>query len=175
MSKQPGELPSHLSVKNAILANIDVARFTHIMERINDTVATVNFLEGYYSLCSSHITGCGGEVIKYMGDGCLAMFDASGSSEAIDAVCAIRDDFPDYCRSQNVTPTDIRAALHTGDVIVGGFGPEKIKDVLGSTANILFSMAGPGITISEQVYRSLDSGKRGPWRKHGGHVVYVMK
>lgn len=175
MSSQISELPSRLSIKNAVLVNIDVMRFTHITEQIDDQTRIVVFLDGYYSLCSRQVTAHGGEIIKYMGDSCVALFDDTASNAAIEAVRAIRDEFADYCRNQSVTPTELRVAIHTGEVIVGGYGPEEYKDVLGRTANILFSMNGPGITITEQVYRSLPSDKRSPWRKQGGHVVYVMK
>ncbi len=175
MSSISRELPSHLSVKNAVLVHIDVLNATQIIAKIDDLVGTVCFLDGYYSLCSKHITAHGGEVIKYIGDGCLAMFDEAEIIEAIDAVCAIRSEFAEFCDSVAVTPTDVRVAVHTGEIIVGGFGPEGYKDILGKTINILFSMRGRGITITEQVYRKLPSDKRSPWKKQGGHVVYVMK
>tara|TARA_B100000676_G_scaffold299991_1_gene345064 strand:- start:137 stop:247 length:111 start_codon:yes stop_codon:yes gene_type:complete len=35
-------------------------------------------------------------------------------------------------------------------------------------------MEGPGITVSEQVYRKLPSGARSPWKKRGGKVSYHM-
>jgi len=175
MSSISRELPSHLSIKNAVLINIDVLNATQIIAQMDDLVGTVHFLDGYYSLCSKHITAHGGEVIKYIGDACLAMFDETAIIDAIDAVCAIRNEFAEYCNSVAVAPTDLRVSLHTGEVIVGGFGPEGYKDILGKTVNILFSMTGRGITITEQVYRKLPSDKRSPWKKQGGHVVYVMK
>ncbi len=175
MSSISRELPSHLSVKNAVLIHIDVLNATQIIAQMDDIVGTVRFLDGYYSLCSKHITANGGEVIKYMGDGCLAMFDETAIIEAINSICTIRNEFAAFCDSVAVTPTDLRIAVHTGEIIVGGFGPEGYKDILGKTANILFSMRGRGITITEQVYRKLPSDKRSPWKKQGGHVVYVMK
>ena len=175
MSSLSRELPSHLTKTDAILVNADISRFLDIAAEIDDRVAAINFLDGFYHLCSKHINRCGGEVIKYMGDEALAMFDDNACESAVDAVSAIRTEFPGYCQACEVTPTDIRASMHAGTVIVGNFGPEGYKDVLGRTSNVLFQLSGPGITITEQVYRKLPSNKRSPWKKQGGHVVYEMK
>jgi adenylate cyclase len=175
MSQLSCELPSRLSKINAILVHTDISRFLQIASEIDDSAGTINFLDGYYTLCSRHFNSHGGEVIKYMGDGCLAMFKDSNCEAALEAICAIRDAFPTYCTECGIAPTDIRGGLHAGDVITGEFGPEGYKDVLGRTSNVLFQLSGPGITITEQVYRKLPSDKRSPWKKEGGHVVYVMK
>ena len=168
-------LPPRLTRKKLTLVEVDVSRSTSIVVDIDDDDKAVLFFDGFYALCTRHIEAHGGKVIKYMGDACLASFDADDCVAAIDAVIAMRDAFPAYCASHDVTPTDIHGTVHMGDMVVGQFGPQGFQDVMGRAPNTLFKMAGHGITISEQVYRKLPSGRRGPWRKRGGEVTYVLR
>jgi class 3 adenylate cyclase len=169
------ELPSRLTHRTAALVEIDIRQCTQIFKEINDADRFVLFIDGFYSLCSGVTVNCGGEIVKYMGDSCLAIFDETDCIAAVDSVLKVRAAFPDYCRKFGVTPTDIRATVHTGEVVYGTFGPEGMRDVIGKTASELFQMIGSGITITEQVYRKLPSANRGPWKKHGGQVTYILK
>mgnify|MGYP006129886685 CR=1 len=45
---------------------------------------------------------------------------------------------------------------------------------MGKAMGTLIQLGGPGITITEQVYRKLPSDARGPWTKRTGHVVYFQ-
>lgn len=175
MSIQSESLPPRLSQKHLALIELDIHRCTDIIQEIGDSARLAMFLDGFYTLCSKTVTSHGGEVIKYMGDAVLAAFSADEVVAAIDCVLAVRSAFGGYCADQGVTPTDIKGTVHIGEVIIGEFGPEGRKDVLGKTANELFQIIGPGITITEQVYRKLPSDRRGPWRKHGGRVTYRLK
>jgi class 3 adenylate cyclase len=175
MSSQTNGLPSRLTETRATLVHIDISRATSIIMAIGDEIKIVLFIDGFYELCSNHIEKHGGEVIKYMGDSCLAMFGEDECLNAINAVTGVRDDFAGYCKERDVKATDIHASIHVGETIVGGFGPQQIRDVLGKAPGALFLMTNPGITISEQVYRKLSSDKRTSWRKQGGNVYYVLK
>lgn len=167
-------LPSRFSQQKLILMELDVANATRLITAMADDVKTVLFFDGYYALCSKHIESRGGEVIKYMGDACLAIFPEDAAVDAIDACIAIREDFPAHCTEHGVVPTDIHGTVHIGEVIVGTFGPQGFRDVLGRAPNALFTMAGQGIKISEQVYRKLPSDQRSRWKKRAGPVVYML-
>ena len=168
-------LPSRLSQRNVALVELDIYRCTEIFKEIADTPKIALFLDGFYGLCSTAVINHGGEVIKYLGDAVLAAFDEDECVAAIDCILAVRETFTVYCKEHGVKPTDIKGTVHTGEVIIGAFGPEGNKDVLGKTANELFTIIGPGLTITEQVYRKLPSDRRGPWKKHSGRVTYVLK
>lgn len=168
-------LPPRLSRKKLTVVELDVSRSTWLLGEIGDDNKAVLFLDGYYALCSKHIETRGGEVIKYMGDACMAIFDEEACLQAIDAVIAIRDAFPDYCRANGAPITEIHGAVHIGELVIGEFGPQGFRDVMGRTPSTLFKMAGTGIAISEQAYRKLPSDQRGAWRKRGGQVTYILK
>jgi adenylate cyclase len=175
MSSQTAALPPRLSKTKVTLMLTDVTRMLSIASELDGEEAIAVFLDGYYELCSSAVVSAGGEVIKYAGDACLASFGEDEVEAAVACLVDIRDRFSTFCKSQGVTPTGVKGAIHVGEVIAGEFGPEGQRDIIGKTANTLFSMEAPGLTLSEQAYRKLPSDKRGPWQKRGGHVVYVMK
>ena len=108
-----------------------------------------------------------------MGDSCLAMYAETECVAAIESMQSLRSEFPDYCRKQGVKPTDIKASVHLGEVIIGDFGAQSSNDMLGKAVNTVFKiMTSPGLTISEQVYRKLPSDLRSPWKKQSASVVY---
>ena len=179
MSSQTNASPKHamppgLSQKDATVVLIDIAWMTSIIEMLPDEPTVIAFLDGFYRLCSQHIEKGGGEVIKYMGDSCFALYDAKESGAAIRDVQAIRDAFPGYGREFGLPNSDVRAAIHIGEVVTGTFGPQGIKDVLGKAPGVVMSMNRHGISITEQVYRKLPSSERTPWRKKGGNVTYIL-
>jgi class 3 adenylate cyclase len=167
-------LPEGLTQRDATVVVVDIARMTSIIEVLPDEPTVIAFLDGFYRLCSHHIEQGGGEVIKYMGDSCFAIYDAKESGAAIRDVQAIRKEFPGYGREFGLPNSDVRAAIHIGEVVTGGFGPQGIKDVLGKAPGVVMSMNRSGISITEQVYRKLPSSERGPWRKKGGQVTYLL-
>ncbi len=169
------ELPAHLSVQTGVFMLTDIIDMLSVIRELGDETRSALFLDGYYSLCSTIIGRHGGEVIKYEGDASLSMFPEDAIQSAIAALVEIRASYPAFCRDQQVKTTDIKGVVHMGEAIVGSFGPEKVRDVLGKTINTLFSMDSRGITLSEKVYRKLPSDQRGPFRKHGGRVTYTMK
>jgi class 3 adenylate cyclase len=179
MSSQTNASPKHplppgLSQRDATLVMVDIVRMTSVLEVLPDEPTVIAFLDGFYRLCSHHIETGGGEVIKYMGDSCLALYDAKDCVAAIRDVQAIRHEFPDYSREFGLPNGDVRSAIHIGEVVTGKFGPQGIKDVLGKAPGVVLSMDGSGIRITEKVYRKLPSSERGPWRKKSSNVTYIL-
>ena len=175
MSQQTKALPARLQKTNAILLTTDILRSVRVAEQLKQNDESfIAFLDDYYHLCSKMIKGHGGDLIKYMGDATLSIFPSDDPVAPIDAIQQIRADFPSICDAFRISRTDIKAALHIGDVVVGELGPEGYRDVLGSAVNTLFQIEGKGnVTISETLYRKLPSDQRTPWRKQSAPTVYV--
>jgi class 3 adenylate cyclase len=168
-------LPERLTLTTLIAVHVDICRAVTLFRQIDDGIKTVMFLDGFYSLCHDHLEPFEGEIIKYMGDSCLAVFPEYAALAAIEAVSSLRNAFPAYCRSHQVTPTDLRAGIHIDECIIGEFGKNAQRDVLGRGSSLAIHMAEPGITLSEQVYRKLPSANRSPFRKHGGQIRYHLQ
>jgi adenylate cyclase len=175
MSIQTQTLPDRLQKRKAALAELDIQNCLQIAKELDDSTRFVLFLDAFYDICSAKTREHGGEVVKYMGDACLSIFDEEDCVAAIDCILAVRDAFPALCDRFDVRHTGVRGSVHTGEIIYGEFGPEGQKDVLGKTSNELFTIDRRGITISEQVYRKLPSDRRSAWKKTTGQVVYIMK
>jgi hypothetical protein len=74
-------------------------------------------------------------------------------------------------------PLALGANVHLASVIEGelGTGSSRRRDVVGRGVNHAFVLGrGPGIRISEPVYRSLPSGARSAWIKHKPPAVYEL-
>ena len=173
-SGSAAQLPERLSARTATLVAVDITNCRHLLAQLEDGNDRVLFLDYFYTLATTHIEAQGGEVLKHMGDSVLALFDEDQCLAAIQALGTMREAFPAVCERRGLTPTYLRSSVHVGDVVVGGFGPNGLRDALGQASGVLFNMEGPGITVSEQVYRKLPSSARGPWKKRGSKVSYYL-
>jgi class 3 adenylate cyclase len=112
-------------------------------------------------------------VVKFMGDGVFAVFPAEAAVAAVDAASALRDAVT--ALRGNDWRIDLGANVHIAIVAEGEVGPADRYDVFGSGVNHLFRMGGgPGIRISEPVYRQLPNEARGPWNKMKPPATYTL-
>ena len=160
------------SVKKVVLVN-DLAGHTRI-SRDNDDMTVALFLHEYYTICDRHVTEAGGTIVKFMGDSCLSTFPEAEAAKAVAAAVAIGREVDELARSHGLD-TMTGANVHLARFVEGeiGTGPSRHFDVLGRGVDQAFLLGrGPGIRISEAVYRKLASADRTPWRKHKPPAVY---
>jgi adenylate cyclase len=133
----------------------DLAGFT----RIADTLAREQLLdllnayaEGLVGVIHEH----GGEVLKFMGDGLLAVFDGAADhacERALDAAWAARsaiDRLNQRREAGGLTVTNFTLALHAGEVLSGNVGSQERLD---------FTVVGPAVNEVARIQamsRSLD-------------------
>lgn len=139
----------------AVLWYSDLQGFT----RIVDTAPAdqiLAFLNEYAESLVGTIRAQGGEVLKFVGDGMLAMFPLSedrACAKALDAVVASLgqvDGINERRRAAALPWTDIHIALHVGEVLYGN---------IGSSDRLDFTVIGPAVnevTRIEAMCRSLD-------------------
>jgi adenylate cyclase len=139
----------------AVLWYSDLQGFT----RIADTAPrdqVLELLNRYADCLVSTIAPHGGEVLKFMGDGILAMFplgEDSPCGRALDAAeAALRhvDELNGRRRVEGLPWTDIHLALHIGEVLYGNIGSRERLD---------FTVVGPAVNEVariEAMCRSLD-------------------
>ena len=98
-----------------------------------------------------------GRVVKFVGDGCLAVFEPTDAVRAVDATEALRTRVRELGAANGVE-LDLGANIHLSTVAEGAFGLRGIHDVVGMGVVHTFRMGGgAGIRISEPVYRKLPS------------------
>lgn len=139
-------------------------------------VEVAEFLDRYYALADRVLSESGGRVVKFMGDAVLAVFPPDHAADAVRAAVAL-EVVVGRLASELDLPIAAGANLHLGPAVEAslGRGPGARPDVVGRTVNQAFLLGrGPGVRISEPVYRSLPSGERSGWTKNRPPAVYVL-
>ncbi len=155
---------------NAVILTFDLAGFTQLAERVPgpDLIAMLN---AYFGLVVEAIHDRGGNVLKFMGDGLLAMFDQreSAAQAALDTVAALTGEIAalNGARAAEGRPVaEFTFALHAGDILYGNIGAETRLDftVIGPAVNLTARLAemhralGRSVILSEPVYRAARGG-----------------
>lgn len=151
-----------------VLVSVDLAGYARATASL-DALSIAAFLDGWYAACAAAFRPKGGRIIKFMGDGCLAVFPEDRTVDAVDAI-------EELAKTPLRLPLKLGANVHIAIVAAGDIGPEGDRrfDVLGSGVNHLFLMGGAsGIRISEPVYRQLPNDRRGAWSKHHPPATYT--
>ncbi|MQQ08616.1 adenylate/guanylate cyclase domain-containing protein [Epibacterium sp. SM1979] len=150
---------------NAVICLFDLRGFTSLAEQIPGA-ELIEMLNDYFGLAVAAIQSKGGNILKFMGDGILAIFDL-GDLEA-DAVAALEaaKDLDRAVRTRNLereaqglTVTDFTLALHAGPLLYGNIGAENRLDftVIGPSVNLAARISdmhvsvGRNIIVSENV------------------------
>lgn len=169
--------PTPFTEVQRVLCLVDLTHYTRLSQRL-EPFETATFLDGFYKDCHAELGGeAGGRILKFMGDGCLAIFPPDQAADAVAAVLRLRDRVAARARDLPVS-VELGANLHLARVVEGDFGPPEAAqhDVLGEGVNFTFLMGrGAGVRLSEPVYRKLPSGARSPWRRIKPPARYVLE
>lgn len=143
----------------AVIWFSDLSGFTRVADTL-DRRLLLGLLNDYAGIVVDTLEAHGGNVLKFMGDGMLAIFpgermeDACGHAlkaarEAIDAAAALSAK-----RGAGGLPiTDLYLALHEGELLYGNFGGRSRLDftVLGPAVNEASRMAALSRSIDQRV------------------------
>jgi adenylate cyclase len=125
----------------------DLRGFTTMSERLGEAELFAA-LDRYFEAVVEAVRGEGGDVLKFLGDGILAIFpvEAAGSRTA---ACRAALDAVDHARQAlaegaDVTPLAFIATLHVGQVVYGNIGsPDRLDfTVLGPAVNLVSRLEG---------------------------------
>lgn len=140
---------------DAVICYFDLQGFTGMSQRIEGETL-IELLNAHFGVAVGHIEKHGGEVLKFMGDGLLAIFDRQVFHDATDralrATSAIRQATADLnkTRATDGLPTlGQTTALHAGRVLYGNIGAEERLD---------FTVIGPEVNLAARLsdmHRSL--------------------
>jgi class 3 adenylate cyclase len=166
-------LPAKFRLTRRIFAVIDLAGFAKAFQTETDERMAI-FVDAYYAACEQTIPERGGTIIKFIGDGCLAVFPGENAVEAVQAIAELETAVVTLSKTYQI-PIALGANVHMGSAIEGEFGSGSSRqvDIIGRAVNQTFLLGrGSGIRLSEPVYRALPSGARSPWKKHKPPAVY---
>ncbi|MBA3018956.1 MAG: GAF domain-containing protein [Desulfobacteraceae bacterium] len=136
-------------VKTLTLLNIDIRGFSKLSRKIGSQ-KTVPLLNYFFSVMGGIVFKNHGMVDKYLGDGLLALFGAPVSStmdadNAVQAALEMKKSVAtvnDYFAKKFDASISIGISIHTGEVVVGGFGFDMKMDytVIGDPVNDVFKL-----------------------------------
>jgi adenylate cyclase len=125
----------------------DLRGFTGMSERL-DEADLFAALDRYFEAVVEAVRGGGGDVLKFLGDGVLAIFPVNASRTdacraALEAVAETRERLAEAAATDG-TPLAFIATLHVGQVVYGNIGsPDRLDfTVLGPTVNLVSRLEG---------------------------------
>lgn len=154
---------------SAVIWYFDLQGFTKLSETLPGT-SIIALLNDYFAEAVDIVERSGGNVLKFMGDGMLAIFDLDEIPDArrvaIEAALELRRVFAtlnEQRTTEGLPTTGFTLALHAGDVLYGNIGGKTRLDftVIGPAVNTtarILGMTGPldqTIIISSAVAKPL--------------------
>ena len=136
----------------AALLYADLRGFTALSES-NPPAAVITALDAWFDRIAGAVHAFGGEVLKFIGDGVLAIFPVVGGAPrgaceaALRAVSAARvgmAHLDDARRQQGLSPLPFGAALHLGEMLWGNIGAADRLDftAIGPAVNLVSRLEG---------------------------------
>jgi adenylate cyclase len=159
-----------------VIVVVDLAAFTKAVTSLG-AMELARLIDDFYDVAGSAVAAHGGVVVKFVGDGCLALFDDDDVPAALRCVDAIAAALPALGRTHGVA-LELGANVHRSVVVEGelGSGASRAHDVIGPGVIHAYRMgAGAGVRISEPVYRQLPNDQRHSWDKRQPPATYTRR
>jgi class 3 adenylate cyclase len=154
--------------RSLVLVLVDLARFTQAIADRSLRELT-ELVDEFYRLAGTVIPQHRGRIVKFIGDGCLAVFEVDDALAALDAVGELR-------AQVKKMGLELGANVHLSTVAEAQLGLDGAYEVLGMGVVHTFRMGGGnGTRISDRVYRKLPSDRRSGWRKHQPPATYELE
>ncbi|MFT5112194.1 MAG: adenylate cyclase [Parasphingorhabdus sp.] len=138
----------HVENINAAILMCDIRDWTGLNQRlpIEQVLRLANI---FFEVMSSAIQTYGGEILKFIGDGILAIFPCDESSESLALVCdnalrAAQKALVDAKNENEIKDLGFGMGLHVGEVLYGNIGSTNRLDftVLGQAVNLAARIEG---------------------------------
>ena len=164
-----GEIQRGSSDKiNAVICLFDLKGFTSLAEQMPGP-EVIDMLNDYFGIAVGAIQAHGGNILKFMGDGMLTMFNLGSLEQDAKAALDAASELRHKMRTRNaeraeadLPAPDFTLALHAGDILYGNIGSANRLDftVIGPTVNQtsrisgLHHSVGQSVILSEDVQRA---------------------
>ena len=157
---------------NAVIWASDLRGFTALSERLpRDTL--IGLLNAHFERLAASIKAFGGEVLKFIGDGLLAIFPieelgreraCTGALNAVRAARAAMATLAAEHAAAGLPVLDFGVALHVGDVMYGNVGaPDRLDfTVIGPAVNFASRLESECKRLGTQVLASADFAAAAP-------------
>jgi class 3 adenylate cyclase len=156
-----------------LIAFVGLDRYTAQSRRVEDE-HLAEVIDAYYERVAARVAAAGGRVVKFMGDGALAVFPADGVDAAVDALLALKQEIDAWMVSLGWECT-LAARAHLGRVIAGPYGGagDKRYDVIGREVNTAAMLDNSGLSLSVAAFRKLSPALRKRFKKQTAPTTYI--
>ncbi len=169
-----GEIRRGSSQKiNAVICYFDLTGFTQLSEQ-TPGADLIDMLNEYFGVAVRIIQDNGGNILKFMGDGILAMFNLAdinqATAAALEAVTRLRREIAELNLRRardGLATTGFTLALHAGDILYGNIGAVNRLDftAIGPAVNLTARLSdmhraiGRDIIVSEVIHAASQSSR----------------
>jgi class 3 adenylate cyclase len=136
--------------------------------------AVFDVMQAYFAWSGALIQGCGGIVIKCIGDSLLLAFPAENASQGVMALMRLKTEGDAWLEQRHV-PCQHQIKAHLGPVVLGPVGTpgHERLDIYGKTVNVCATLENGSLVLTPQVFRALDADTRRHFKKHTPPVTYI--
>ncbi len=156
-----------------LVAFCDLTGFTR-MSLTRTNMEIYDFLSSYYEKVGDAVESAGGKVVKFMGDGAMAVFTDDKAEKGILALLKLKEDW-DAAMAKARIPCALIVKVHFGRAVSGFIGTrnEKRFDLFGATVNTAALTRAAGFAITPQAFRKLGAPARKLFKKHTPPMTYI--
>jgi adenylate cyclase len=166
-------MPTDRAETPYLIAFLSLNGFAAQAARVTD-VEAADFLDEYLSLATETVERAGGIVVKFIGDGLLAVFPPQHADSTVLGLLAFKPvvDQLFYLRRWECR---LIVRLHYGTVVAGPLGPPAHRrfDIIGRAVNIAARLESTGVALSAEAFRQLGPEVRQRFKKHTPPITYI--
>ncbi|WP_120634535.1 adenylate/guanylate cyclase domain-containing protein [Ruegeria sp. EL01] len=149
---------------DAVIWNFDLEGFTNLSEELPG-LDIIEMLNDYLAVAVRVVHDCGGNILKFMGDGLMAMFDvgeidadARAALSAVPLLQARMAELNARRQAAGQPVANFTLALHSGEILYGNIGSETRLDftVIGPAVNQAARIAGMHRSLGQRILISDD-------------------
>jgi len=139
-----------------------------------DSKEIFSILSDFFELTGAIIESNNGKIIKWTGDGALAVFQDDNISNGIAALLECRKKANERFAQQGL-PLEMVIKANFGRVTCGRLGTKSSKqlDVIGVAVNTTAKLSSSGLTITSAVFEKLGRKEKSQFKKDtsGGYMI----
>jgi len=175
MTPNPGPSPAAggLQQVQLLIAFWNFSRYTAQADRLDD-VDVARVMAEFYELVGSRIAAAGGRVVKFIGDGGLAVFPPARADAGVLGLLDLKD-AADRFMADHGWECRLWVKIHYGTVVEGayGAGSDRRYDILGKSVNIAARLQGSGVVLSEEAFERLGPDAKRRFKKQAFPPTYI--
>jgi adenylate cyclase len=158
-----------------LIAFTNFTRYTAQADRLED-LEVARVMARYYELAGSRIAAAGGRVVKFIGDGALAVFPSDRAEAGVLALLDLKEASDRFMAEQG-WECRLLVKVHYGKVVEGRFGAgaDQRYDVLGTAVNIAARLDGGTVVLSEEAFGRLGPDVQQRFKKHSLPNTYIRQ